>query len=347
MKYSIVLLFGLACVLNAAEPQSIVIKESFFTTDQSRENIDSPAVWHGSDGQHLLFATSKAGNSINVFDASNGAMIRRLGGLGSELGQFNRPNGIWVIDDYMLVVERDNQRVQVVYLPTLVSIATFGEGILKKPYGLYVKSSGKNEYHVYVTDNYEAADEKLPADRDLDKRIHRFVLETVGNTAEGEWDAQFGATSGDGRLFVVESVYGDPVHNHLLLAEELEDSTWGRQVKVYDFEGAFTGKSFGQGIFKNQVEGIALYPTSDTAGYWIVTDQGKIENLFHVFDRETFEYKGAFSGERTLNTDGVWLSQTTIPHFPNGVFYACDNDKAIAAFDLGNVLTGLGLNLAK
>lgn len=337
------------CLLaaGAAETNKVIIKEAFFTTDQSRENIDSPAVWHAPDGRNLLFATSKAGHSVNVFDAENGAMIRRLGGLGSELGQFNRPNGVWVIDDYMLVVERDNRRVQVVYLPTMVGIATFGEEELGKPYGLYVRSLGGGEYEVYVADNYETPSEEIPADKDLDHRINRYLLEATGASAEGEWEAAFGATSGEGRLYVVESIFGDPVHNQLLVAEELEDDAKGRQVKVYDMEGRFSGKTFGQGIFKHQVEGIALYETSETGGYWIVTDQGKIENWYHVFERKSLEYSGSFSGERTLNTDGVWLSQKALPRFPHGAFYACDNDRAISAFDLGEILTGLGLEKAK
>lgn len=326
-----------------ADTKKVVVKETFFTTDQTRENIDSPAVWHAADGRNLLFATSKAGHSVNVFDAENGAMVRRLGGLGTELGQFNRPNGVWVVDDYMLVVERDNRRVQVVYLPTMVGIASFGEAQLGKPYGLYVRPLGQGEYEVYVADNYETSSGEIPADKDLGRRVNRYLLETAGSTADAEWESAFGATSGDGRLYVVESLYGDPMHNRLLVAEELEDDRRGRQVKVYDLDGEFTGTTFGQGVFKNQVEGIALYELSDRAGYWIVTDQGKIENWFHVFDRESLEYLGSFSGERTLNTDGIWLSQKSLPRYPHGVFYACENDRAISAFDLGEVIHGLGL----
>lgn len=322
---------------------SATVKEVFFTTDQSRENIDSPAAWHGPDGQHLLLATSKQGHSVNVFDAVNGAMIRRIGGQGQELGQFDRPNGISVIDDIMLVVERDNHRVQVLSIPDFKPLTSFGESDLAKPYGLFVEPLGEGEYHVYVTDNYETPSGDIPADKELGHRIRRYLLEVEGPTAEGELDLSFGDTSGPGRLFVVESVYGDKIHNHLLVADELEDDANGRQVKVYDFEGNFTGKTFGEGVFKNQVEGIALYETSETSGYWFVTDQGKLKNTFYVFDRESFELLGSVDGERTLNTDGIWITQTPMPRFPKGAFYACDNDRAISAFDLVEVLKAIGL----
>ncbi|MDQ8204898.1 hypothetical protein [Pelagicoccus sp. SDUM812003] len=329
--------------LSLGAPPSVKVKEVFFTTDQSRENIDSPATWHGPNGEHLLFATSKAGHSVNVFDAVNGAMIQRIGGQGVELGQFDRPNGVSVVDDYLLVVERDNRRVQVLHIPDYTPLTTFGESELGKPYGLYVQALEAGEYHVYVTDNYETPAEEIPADSELNHRVRRYLLETEGKTAEAELDLSFGETSGPGRLFVVESIFGDPVHNHLLIADELEHDKRGRQVKVYDLEGKFTGKTFGKGLFKYQVEGIALYQTSETDGYWFVTDQSKTLNRFLVFDRQTFEHLATLEGERTLNTDGIWITQASMPRFPHGALYTCDNDQAISAFDLADVFQALGL----
>ena len=274
--------------MGLAQPgeEEIVVKEVFFTTDQSRENIDSPAVWHARDGRNLLFATSKVGHSVNVFDAENGAMVSRLGGLGSELGQFNRPNGIWVIDDYLLVVERDNRRVQVIYLPTMVGIATFGESELRKPYGLYVRPMGRGEYEVYVTDNYESPSEEIPADKDLDQRESVFA----GNRGfDCRWRMGRGVWSHLRQWAFVRRRIGlrRPSPQSTLGRRGIRRRYLGRQVKVYDFEGNFTGETFGQGIFKSQVEGIALYKISDLEGYWIVTDQGKVENWNHIFDRES------------------------------------------------------------
>lgn len=345
-KFLICTLFVTATALLASAPAALKpvhVKEVFFTTDQSRENIDSAASWHGPDGEHLLFATSKAGHSVNVFDAVNGAMIRRIGGQGIEHGQFDRPNGVFVVDDYLLVVERDNRRVQVLHIPDFTPLTTFGENELGKPYGLYVQPLEEGEYHVYVTDNYETGNGEIPADPDLNRRVRRYLLETDHKTAEAELDLTFGATEGAGRLYVVESIFGDPAHNTLLVADELEDDARGRQVKVYDLAGAFTGTTFGTGLFKHQVEGIALYQTSDTDGYWFVTDQSKARNRFLVFDRQSFQHLGTFEGERTLNTDGIWISQTPMPRFPHGALYACDDDKAIAAFDLGEIFAALDL----
>jgi len=331
---------GFMSVMNAQIP---IVEEVFFTTDQTRENIDSPASWYSESGEHLLFATSKEGHSVNVFDGANGIMLQRIGGQGIELGQFDRPNGIWVIDDLMLVVERDNRRVQVLSIPEMVPLTSFGEDVLRKPYGLYVRKLAGGEYGVYVTDNYETEAGGVPADSALNQRVHRFFLEREGLTAEGEWLEAFGETSGEGRLFVVESIYGDPQHNRLLVAEELEDAEMGRSVRVYDLDGHYTGANIGKGIFKAQVEGITLYPTSETDGYWIITDQSKTENLFHVFDRVSLGYLGSFQGKYTLNTDGVWASPQATERYPKGLFFTCDNDRAVSAFDFSEIFEALGL----
>ena len=323
--------------------EPVQVDEVFFTTDQARENIDSPASWTSPEGQTLLFATSKQGHSVNVFDGTNGMMLQRIGGQGIELGQFDRPNGIWVIDNLMFIVERDNQRVQVLSLPSMVPLTSFGEEVLGNPYGIYVLKLSEGEYHVYVTDNYETESGGIPVDSELGRRVQRFLFESEGTTAEAEWIDAFGETSGPGRLFIVESIHGDPEHNRLLVAEELEDGERGRSVKLYDLEGQYTGINVGQGIFKAQVEGIALYPTSASEGYWIITDQSKVENLFHVFDRVTLEHLGTFEGRYTLNTDGVWASPLATARYPKGLFYTCDNDRAVSAFDFAEIFKALGL----
>ena len=248
-----------------------------------------------------------------------------------------------MVDDLLLVVERDNRRVQVLTIPDMVPLTSFGEEVLKKPYGLYVQPLSASEYEVYVTDNYETAAGEVPADAALGQRVQRFLLEREGPTAEGEHLGGFGETSGDGRLFVVESIYGDPVHERLLVAEELEDDTNGRAVKVYDLAGNYSGQNIGKGIFEAQVEGITLYQTSESEGFWIVTDQSRFSNRFHVFDRVSLEYRGYFEGTHTLNTDGVWSTPQVGERYPQGLFYACDNDRAVSAFDMAEIIKALGL----
>ena len=88
---------------------------------------------------------------------------------------------------------------------------------------------------------------------------------------------------------------------------------------------------------------MALAQCADGTGYWIATDQFKDRSVFHVFDRKTLAHKGAFAGNRTANTDGVWLDQSADARFPQGAFYAVDDDQAVAAFDWRDIAKALSL----
>ena len=123
-----------------------------------------------------------------------------------------------------------------------------------------------------------------------------------------------------------------------MVAEEDETQS---SVKIYDSEGNFKDMVLGLGLFKYQVEGIALYKKENGEGFWIVTDQSHQKNRFMIFDRKTFDYKGAFIGENTLNTDGIWLTQKSFGKFEKGAFFAIHDDGNISAFDLSQILKDL------
>ncbi len=339
-----VLLTGLLSSLQATD--TVQLKEWFFTDRNHQENVDSPATWHGSNGESWLIVTAKNSHRLLVHDALNGALIKTIGGEGTLSGQFNRPNGIWVKDDLVFVVERDNRRVQVMHLPDFSALGSFGENELFNPYGISVIDGAEaGVYHVYVTDNYETVEGEKPLPAELNHRVHIYEIEAEGSredTLDSDWLASFGDTSGDGMLNIVESIYADPVHQRLLIADE-EMSEAGQVIKVYDLEGKFTGQVLGKGLFKNQTEGIALWPTGRDSGYWIFADQGKQENYFHVFDRISLKFLGSFSGENTLNTDGVWLDTTSSKRHPKGLFYAIHNDGNVAAFSLAEIAKALNL----
>jgi 3-phytase len=321
-----------ATLLPGKEPAEL--KEFFFTPSFPAENIDSVATWTGPSGEYWLLATAKSSHSIHVYDGINGAFIRRVGGLGDLPGQFARPNGILVHGDFVFVVERDNHRVQVLTLPDFRSIGAFGTDELIKPYGLaLIGAGGSDPITVYVTDNYETEAGEVPPAAELGRRVKVYAVELHADSVEGELTSVFGDTSGPGNLHVVESIAADSVHDRLLVADE--DMTDGMDIKIYDLAGRFTGQSIGKGIFKYQPEGIDL---DEQNGIWIATDQGKTTNLFHLFDRESLEWLGTFSGERTLNTDGICFSPEPHERFPDGLLFAVDDDASVAAFSWSEVL---------
>lgn len=317
-----------------------VIEEAFFTPRDTLENVDSPAVWHGADGQHWLLATAKEGDVLRVSDAATGELVRRVGGEGSGAGQLDRPNGVFVVDDLTFVVERNNRRLQVFGLPDFRPLGTFGAAELRRPYGLWIESDGGSAYRVWVTDDYEQAEDVVPPDSLLDRRVHEYRVSVTGDSLAAEHVRAFGETTGEGILHVVESIAADPEHGRLLIAEEEEGAS---DIKVYSLEGRFSGTVIPTRYFPHQAEGIVLYRCGGGEGYWIATDQGEGVNTFHVFDRRTLAHAGSFRGRTVMNTDGIALTQRSFGDFPSGAFYAVHDDGNVAAFSWADIAGAVGL----
>lgn len=317
----------------------VVLTEAFQTEGDARLNIDSPAVWHGPNGEHWVLTTAKSGNVIRIDDAATGEFVRNAGRHGTGLGEFWRPNGIAVLDDIVWIVERDNRRLQLLTLPDFRPLGAFGDDVLELPYGLTVFGEA-GRYDVYITDNYEGPNDEVPADAELGRRVHHFRVHVDGARASAEHVRAFGETSGPGVLRKVESIAADPANDRLLVAEELEGES---TIKVYDLAGRFTGRTFDTAFFPNEAEGITLYACGTDGGYWIATDQGKDVNTFHVFDRLTFEHLGSFAGEVVMNTDGIALTQHAMPGFPAGAFFAVHDDESVVAFPWTEIASALGL----
>lgn len=333
-------------LLSHAAIAHTVVPEAFLTKATPEDNLDSPASWRNKEGRRLLFATAKAGDRLKVYDGNTGALLQTVAGPGSASGQLRRPNGIAVIDDMLLVVERDNHRVQAFALPGFEPLAVFGAAELKQPYGVWVRHKAGG-YEVIVSDNYMSPgnEDVPPLLADLGQRFRRYHLRRGTNGLQATLLGTFGDTTAAGAIRIAESIYGDERHDRLLLAEE--DVATGTGLREYGLDGRYRGRDIGVGLFKAQAEGIALYACPDGNGYWIATDQFKDRSLFHVFDRVTLAHRGAFAGNQTANTDGVWLDQTGDARFPEGVFYAVDDDKAVAAFDWRDVQRALSLSTCK
>lgn len=327
--------------VTTAPDSVVVLTEAFLSERTENDNIDSPAFWHGPNGEHWIIATAKESDVLVVYDANSGETLRRVGGSGTAAGEFERPNGIVVIDDLAVIVERDNHRVQVLQLPEFTSLGFIGADDLKKPYGAAViPADSGNSYRLYVTDNYELVEDQIPPDSALGERIREYSFSVNDNAVSSELVRTFGATEGDGVLRVVESIYADAANNRLMIAEEDERDTY---VKVYSLDGEYTGESLGRGIHSAQTEGIVLYPCGDSEGYWIATDQSHTGNAFHVYDRTSLRHLGAFAGKTVANTDGIALTEQGYGSFPAGAFAAVHDDGGVAAISWKEIADKLSL----
>jgi len=335
-----------APAVSMAQPASIVVPEAFVTGSRRADELDSLATWVDEDGDTRVLATAKATHRLLVFDGESGGILREVGNPGRGPGEFARPNGIAVHGDLAFVVERDAPRVQVLRLPDFDPAGSFGSEELRSPYGVWLHETAPGTLEVFVTDSFmRGADHReVPPAEELDQRVRRYRIELDGDGVRASSLGAFGATAGRGQLHIVESIAGDAAHERLLIADE--DRRQGSTLHEYGFDGRYTGRSLPAGTFSGEAEGVALWECGLGGGYWLAVDQTAPLTGFHLFDRGTLAPRGSFRGEVTANTDGIALHAAATPRFPAGVLYAVHDDRALAAFDLGDVVRALDLDPA-
>jgi 3-phytase len=319
-------------------PPPTTVDATFVTPEEADDGLDSPAIWTSPSGQRWLVATAKGTDQLHVYDATSGARIRATGREGTALGEFRRPNGIAIVGDLALVVERDNRRVQILRLPNLDAVIAFGGRWLSRPYGIAVLPRDSTTVEIFVTDNYRGPFGRVPVGDEMGQRVKRFRIAHTGARVVATYLGAFGATAGPGRLSRVESIAVDPDAGLLLVADELS-----RDVKVYRTDGSFTGRVLWGDAIRHEPEGIALYACGARDGYWIVTDQDEEENRCLVFRRASFEPVGAFASPAARNTDGIALLQRTEGRMPAGALYVQNDDRSIVALSWAEIAARLGL----
>jgi 3-phytase len=302
------------------------------------EEIDSVAAWRADAGSVLVLATAKVSQRVVLLDADDGRRIGEIGGAPGDGVHFGAPNGIAVAGDLAFVVERDGRRVQVLDLRSRVSLGAFGEGVLRRPFGLWVLAHGPGHFQVYVTDSYDAS--ARVAGEGVEGRVKRFAVRIARGVLDAELETAFGGTEGEGGLHWVESIWGDPVHNRLLVADEHPEY---RDIKVYDLGGRYTGQTLGQGLFVGEPEGIALVECAGGSGYWLVSDQHRERQSFRVFDRRTLGEVGIFRSDDARMVDGIWFQREGTGQFPEGVMYSQHDDLSVVAFDWRSIREALHL----
>jgi 3-phytase len=244
---------------------------------------------------------------------------------------------VGVFQDFLFIVERDNHRVQILRIPSFETLATFGDDFLALPYGIAIVEVGDG-CRIYVTDNYELADEgRLSV---LTERVKTFEFKVKGDGIDVKHVGSFGDPSGPGALNVVESIVADPGKEQLLIADESD-----RTLNVYDLHGRFTGDVVGKGIIKVEPEGMVVIPGEDgRGGYVLVTDQGDDLTVIHVLSRDDYRHLGSFTGDPLLAaTDGIAFQKGDFGPFKGGALYCVHQDTNVHAYSWDTIKENLGL----
>ncbi len=309
------------------------------------DNIDSPALWISDDGnQALVIATSKERHNLFVYDANNLKLLKQIGKQGGGQLEFDRPNGIWVLDNYLFVCERDNHRVQVISLPDFSFVGFVGDNSLIRPYGLSV-TKNNDFYNLFVTDNFEVENQTYPPYNMLNQRVQHYQFKIQNNSlVDINLENSFGDTLGRGQLMIVESIYADPQYNRLLIAEEDKNQN---VVKIFDMKGRFLQQEIGEDLIQYQAEGIMMYDCGNGNGFYFLTDQDYYKtnnNTFHIYSRKDLKYIGSFISDKIQNTDGIWVTNRKFGNFDNGALIAVNDDGGVAIIDIRKIFNTLKID---
>lgn len=326
-----------AANLSAADDRSksapVEIMQAWGSWGTEYRNTDSLAVVTLPTGAVRLFATSKSGDYVDIYDAGNGEQVGRVGERGDKPGQFDRPNGIAAVNvpissrgdtrPAIVVVERDGRRVQAIWADTLKPAGILATK-LRKPYGIAVSYEQKSPL-LYVTDAESAPTE----------RVHVYRLARLEEELRAELVRSFGEAEGPGEVELPESIAVDDAGDRVFVCDE---QVGEKNVKVYTRKGEFTGKTFAGGHIEGEPEGLVVWQPEGGRRVVILTDQRPSFSVWRVYDAETFAHIGNFTGSpKIANSDGVAIFPAALGNYMHGLFFAVNDDSDIRAYDLSTI----------
>jgi 3-phytase len=315
----------------------VVLKPAWKSAGIEGAELASLAAWRGPGGTALLIAGARAKNQLVAIDGLTGAHVRTTGTEGSKAGQLSAPSGIALWNDVALVSDRDNQRVQAFSLPFLKPMGSISDSVvLVAPLGLAVADGDSGRAELFVlNDVYLSANDETHGDA-FRRRVLHFRLTRMAGVVKGILEKFFGDTAKGGMLLTIAAIAIDRDYGSLLIGDVA-----ARDLNVYTFEGSFSDE-FGHEQFTGPPAGLALYACGKESGYWIATEKHTTRNRFHIYERESYKYRGAFALSGVVETDGIAVVTGKVGAM-QGAFYAINGGTNIAAVSFASVLTAMKL----
>lgn len=324
---------GISCSERPSETTKI---EPLVKTELVPHDTDDPAIWiHPQDvSQSLIIGTDKEiGGGVYSFDLS-GHIIDSL-----SLLKINYPNNVDLltnvtlpngeVSDIIAFTERESHQIRVFSYPGLEALDQGGFPVfvdapadsLKRPMGIaFYRAPHSEKIYVVVSRKVGPSGSYL----------YQYELQPDRTSFQSTWVRSFGQFSGEPSE--IEALMVDPHYGFLYYSDE------GYGIRKYYADpekGDEEVAVFGLDRFREDREGIALWPTDNKGnGYIIVSNQQ--DNSFNVYQRKApHKYVGNLPLS-TLETDGCDLYPDSLsPQFPNGIFVAMTEGKQFHYYDLG------------
>jgi 3-phytase len=319
-------------LLTACQSQKAPVKENALKpaviTQQVGADTDDPAIWinHADTLKSLILGTDKATDGgLYAFDLE-GKIVNKVVGL-------KRPNNVDIAyglkingepTDLAVLTERETNSIRIFKLPELTpidngGIVVFAGEAEQSPMGvaLYTRPSDSAIFAIVGRKTGP-----------VDQYLWQYRLSDNGKGAiQATVVRKFGKYSGKKEI---EAIAVDNKLGYVYYSDE----TVGVRKYIADPEAKADGELvlFATEGFVSDHEGISIYPTSDSTGYILVSNQQN--NTFMVYRREgevgnPHQHKLlAEVPVSTVESDGSEI--TAVPlgdKFPKGLFVAMSNGK--------------------
>ena len=306
-------------------------KISWKTLCHSKTNINKLKWWYNKySKEYWLFVLSNDSNKIFILNALSGKYIKSLGAYGDKVGEFDKPIDMVIYDDYLMVLEKDNHRVQVFSLPELIYIGFIGEIELSNPQcieSVKLKKNDKEFCCLYIGDNLD----NKPSRR---KCYFRFIFEI---NKMGIYDIETLKIEPDnkGELGLIESIKFDSVNDNLFIVDKL-----AKDIKIFNFENNYKETILKDG-FKGEPGDIDLVKDTNR-GMLFVGDFSRLDNFFHIYSRD-LNHIMTLSSELVLKNNCFCI----INHNHNKILYTADEDDCVLAYRIYEIKEKKKANLNK
>lgn len=274
-----------------------------FITDKTAVDTDDPAIWinHQDPQKSLILGTDKGDTNggIYVFDL-RGKLLRE-----KSLTGLPRPNNIDIAYgfpfagdtiDIAVFTQRNADNIRILRLPDMTfidggGIPVFEGEIVRAPMGVGLYQEPANGALTAIISRKSGPDGSY---------LWQYRLVEKNGRVQAEQLRSFGAFKGRKEI---EAIAVDQEAGYVYYADE------GAGIRKYYASAAASTDElalFGQEGFKEDHEGISIYPTSKQSGYILVSDQQA--NQFQVFSREAPHQRLAVIPVSTRDSDGSELS---------------------------------------
>jgi 3-phytase len=322
-----------ACASSSTEAPSkreTTLIAPVYVSEPVPHDSDDPAIWVNptDPAQSLIVGTDKSETEggLYVFDLQ-GKLVRAVPGLA-------RPNNVDIAygivaggDTFDIAVcsERMAQRLRVFRLPEMTPVDGGGLPVFENEsqrdvmgIALYTRPADRAIFACVSRKEFDPAG---PA-------IWQYQLQgQPDGTVQATEVRRFGQFSGQKE---VEAIAADDALGYLYYSDE------GVGVRKYHADPAKQNDEelafFATEGFREDHEGISIYPTGDSTGYILVSDQAA--NQFHVFTRQLPHELVTMLPLSTTESDGSEVTAISLNEdFPQGLFVAMSDDRTFHLYD--------------